>query len=240
MDPLTRKQELGAEFVNKVGMMWLYCFRTDHIKKLKVNRNKPIYLSFDFNVMPFVCSIHQKGIHDSGKHWWYTIDEVYLKDIDIPPNKTWVEAICDIIKTRYGKKGEVIYYIGGDKTSWKREITLTADKNAYTQIMNALEASEQFLELKRNPDLMDSQEICNSIVSKPDVFDWFVDPKCVELIRDLETVKTKEDGHLDKPTSGKGAMRSHLLDSWRYFANTYFSDFITESTKYWVHIRKGV
>lgn len=221
LDPLTAQQELHAVFIRKEGMLALYCFEEKHIRPLKYDIRKPLYLSFDFNLNPFVCLISQHWHNEKGFRYNHYIDEVFLNQTEQRTDMTHVENICKVIR---GKYPDALYRVTGDASSMKGELTERLNRNAYTQIITYLELAQAHLRLPRkNPSISKSLEQCNSMLSKPNRIEILFDPKCKELITDFNFVKLKFDGTIDKASDSR---RSHMLDAFRYDCNTYYPEFI--------------
>lgn len=221
IDVLTADQELRAVFIRKEGMLALYCFKDSHIKPLEYDIKKPLYLSFDFNLNPFVCLISQHWQDQRGFKYKHYLDEVFLYQTEQRTDMTHVVNICKIIK---GKYPDAMYRVTGDKSSMKGELTEKLNRNAYTQIIDELDLAPSHLRLPRgNPSVGKSLEQCNTMLSKPRKIEILFDPKCKELIKDFNFVKLNFDGTIDKASDSR---RSHLLDAFRYDCNTYFPEFI--------------
>lgn len=227
-DPVIAQQELYAEFIELTGLLALYCFdeewRDDEgigiVTPVKFNSDKSVYLSFDFNINPFVCLLsHQWTL--SGKRYKHYFDEIYLTQDQQSTKKTYPETMCDIIRAKYGPATD--YWITGDATSNKGEITEKLKRNAWTQIVKYLDVNINKLKLPgSNPSVGKSLELCNAMLSKPDLVEFRFDPKCKQLLKDFRSVKLTEDGTIDK----KDGRRTHLLDAFRYDCNTWDRNFI--------------
>lgn len=220
LDPLTVRQEMYGEFIDKTGMLVMYCFTDAHKADVKINPELPIFLSFDFNLNPFVCLIAQEGVHENGLKYIHFIDEIYLTRDQQTTDMTYIEKICSRIKIRYGG---MTLRVTGDASSKHGELALEVHKSAWTEVMRFLNIGEPTLP-GRNPGIAKSIEQCNAMLSHPERIEIRVNPNaCPELINDFETVKILEDGTIDKEGQ---KMRSHLLDAFRYHMNTWHYDFI--------------
>lgn len=211
LDPYTWRQEFEAEFVNLTGKAFAYCFERDkHIVDYGVpKKNLPIYLSFDFNVDPITCIASQ---HAEDNSYIYTFVEFRLESSDI-----W--KLCDAIKT---KLDGFYFFVTGDASGKNRSAMTKDGMNYYTIIGNELDlVHQQFNVPTVNPLVKNSRILCNSMLYRhPKVM---IHPRCEYLIKDIEFVQVKDNGDIDKDTNKS---LTHLLDTWRYYLNTYFSDFI--------------
>ena len=220
-DPIIAQQELGGEFIDITGLLALYCFDPEYVKPVRFNDQTPIYLSFDFNINPFVCLLSHQWTDTNGKRYKHYFDEIYLTQDMQNTKQTYIETMCKMIQTKYGYTSD--YYVTGDATQNKGEITEKLKRNAWTQIDTYLNLPKGNLVLpSQNPSVGKSLELCNAMFSKPNLVEFRFDPKCKELIKDFKSVKIDENANIEKT---KDKRRSHLLDAFRYDVNTWDRDF---------------
>lgn len=212
LDPLTWAQEFEAEFVNLTGNAFAHCFkRAKHVRDCgDLKKQFPVRLSFDFNVNPMTCTASQ---HHPEHKWIYTRHEFRIENSNI-------YDMCDLIKTKLGDE----YYltVTGDATGQARS-GMTADNINYYTIIKAklgLE-DEQFDVPKINPFVKNNRVLCNSLLYRHPKM--FIHPDCEYLIKDLELVQVLTNHDIDKKSNPK---LTHLLDTWRYYINTYFKSFV--------------
>jgi len=219
-DPLMIRQEMYGEFIDKTGLLWTYCFGDQHKVNVVDDLEGPIYLDFDFNINPFTCLISQHH-EEKGIKCIDFIDEIYMKQNEIVNDKTYIENICQRVKDKYPGR---YYLISGDASSNKGDVNLAVHVTAWKQILKYLEVGESQLFLpSKNPPLERSQEICNAMLSKPELIKIRVHPvNCKNLVDDCEECKCADDGTIIK----NDGWRSHMLDNFRYHLNTWFHDFI--------------
>ncbi len=207
LDPLTWRQEFLAEFISHTGTLFAYCFdRTKHVKEFDAPDKKyPLRISFDFNVDPMTCGIHQ----DIG-------DESYMHDeFELENSNTY--ELCDAILVKYGG-----YYfeITGDATGASRDTLVPKNINNYTIIKSRLGLSNaQMMVPTVNPHHDNSRVLCNSLLYRH--HKYFIHPRCKKTIKDLEEVKMKDDNTIDKKKHP-----AHHLDHWRYYNNTFHYKFL--------------
>lgn len=216
-DPISISQERDALFVTRGGKLAVYCFDENvHVAECKYNPLETLYLSFDFNRNPATCSISQQGEILNGSGQWYKhwIDEVYLEDHQASTNGTYVEQVCDIIITKYGKPGvDAHYTITGDATGRAGNAALPKNVNAWRQVRDKFGPNVRYRVQSTNPTQENSLIQTNVVFSRESRIETRIDSKCKETIKDLANVKTKEDGTIDK---GADERRSHILDCVRY------------------------
>ena len=205
-DPLTWSQEYLAKFVNLNGLAFLYTFKRDkHVKDYgELRKDLPVYLSFDFNISPMTCIASQ---HPEDKSYIYTRHEFRLMNSDI-------YEMCDVIRTKLDGH----YFIVTGDESGKNGSGLKKNTNYYTVIKNQLDlAPYQIILPNKNPGIENNRVLCNSILYRhPKVM---IHPECEYLIKDCERVQILPNGDIDKKTDPS---LTHLLDTLRYYYNTFF------------------
>lgn len=210
LDPLTFRQEYLAEFVNLTGLAFMHTFSKEkHVKDFgELRTDLPVYLSFDFNVSPMTCIASQ---HPDDHSYIYTRHEFRLMDSDI---YEMCNAILTILDGHY-------FIVTGDASGENRS-GLAKNVNYYTVIKNKLNLeSHQFRVPSKNPGIENNRVLCNSILYRhPKVM---IHPSCEYLIKDMERVQVLQSGEIDKKTD---STLTHLLDTWRYYMNSYFRSFI--------------
>lgn len=221
MDPLTYKQEILGLFVNKVGLLFLYCWEPHHKEVIPYNPKLEIYLSFDFNINPYTCGIIQEWTDKDGVLWINFIREIELTPDQANSGQTYTKSICDILKNHYP---DHYYLITGDVSEKKGSVALKPNENAWTQIRKEFPDARIRLP-SQNPRISPSQDQCNAMLSNEDRVKIRVNPKtCKGLVMDIESHKLNEHGEIDK-TASAGA---HHLDWFRYHLNTWHKSFIRE------------
>lgn len=206
-DPLTWAQEYMAEFVTFAGKPFAYSFdRKKHVKEFNGPDPKyPLRISFDFNIDPMTCTIHQDIGNSSRTH-----DEFKLKS-----SNTY--ELCDAILAKYG---DFYLEVTGDATGQSGNAMVARNINNYTIIKNKLQlTNNQLFVPEKNPDHSNSRVLCNSLLYRHP--DYLIHPRCKGLILDLELVEMKDDNTIDKKKYG-----AHHLDAWRYYNNTFHYKFL--------------
>jgi len=158
--------------------------------------------SLDFNVNP-MCSVVAQ--HDGETLW--ILDEIFLK------NATTKQA-CMAFAEKYEKfGGEIVIY--GDASGRAHKTTGYSDYDVIQDyLQNDAHMKIRLDVLKSNPPVNERVHLVNRQLQRNDKTGIQIDPKCKELIADLERVSYKGDsGIVDKDTD---RMRTHMSDALGY------------------------
>lgn len=171
----------------------------------KIDKSKPIYLSFDFNVNPITCIVAQHG-----EGWIHICKEYAL------PNSNIYE-LCRLIKKDYPNAH---FIVTGDAAGRQRSALTDGNYTYISVIRTQLQISQiQSRFPTHNPPVEGSAVVLNTLFERYPKF--YINPACKELIADLMSVKWKEQ-NTDKPSIDKSdTKRTHLLDCLRYYVSTF-------------------
>jgi hypothetical protein len=93
--------------------------------------------------------------------------------------------------------------------------------NYYTIIKTQLRIGANQLKVPTvNPSIKNSRLLVNTVLDRGEII---INPSCRHLIDDLSYVECTETGDIDK---NKDKHLSHLLDTFRYYIDTFHSDFL--------------
>lgn len=217
LDPLTYKRFVDGDWgAFTTDKPFAYSFdKSKHVKQIeKPKVSLPLYLSFDFNIDPITCIAAQ---HTEDRSVIKIHKEFRLRSSNI-------EELCDAIIVEYGLDDYFIR-VTGDASGKNSSAMVPQNTNYYTIIQRKLKLpSNRFFIPNANPLLKNNRVLCNSLLSRhPDLL---IDESCQYLIEDLEFVEVNENGDIDKT---KNVHRSHLLDGFRYYLNSFHSDFINKT-----------
>jgi hypothetical protein len=210
LDEMSRERLRNGnwEFMD-ISNLWAYAFRRDkHLGKCTLNRSESVFLSFDFNRNPIVCSVYQHY-----NNTIYCLELISIEDATI-------YRLCDEIKERYDG---CFFFVTGD-ISGKAKTTLSQLNNfdvikAYFRL-----GKNQMQYSGANPPLAENRVLVNAILEQyPVVFD---EDKCKELVFDFQNVKSDIEGKPVKKDRKDEAQRADCLDTFRYYLNRYFGDYI--------------
>jgi hypothetical protein len=228
-DKYTFAREVMCERVNMTGFNWLYMFdphrHVNYEAVYQMDARVPVYVSLDFNVNPFVCTLGHRGIKDN-KPYIHIFDTIIINPEMIAKGGEYIETLAKEVKLRTPAQAKFnSYYITGDASGHSRNVVAKVGQTVWTQVLNAFGISKQQLNVRNvNPTHYDSRVLCNSILDKHPQF--YINPKCKELIQDCEFVKAKPDGSILKENRNDLMQRADLLDTLRYFLHTWEYDFI--------------
>jgi Terminase large subunit, T4likevirus-type, N-terminal len=214
LDERTYRQEFQATFENLTAGLVYYAFdRTKNVEPLRYNPEVPLFWSLDFNVNPMCAVIGQR----EGDHV-HILDELVLPDSNTP-------AACQafsewLARSRPHSPFAVHIHTYGDAagngrhTSASRTDWQTVDdffRRYYCQFTRRVPSS--------NPLVKDRVNCVNAMLhNQAGHRRLLIDPRCKQLILDLERVHWKSDVHGNAlPDIDKSdPMRSHVSDALGY------------------------
>lgn len=192
----------GSPF-GKTGAEYYSAFNHDkHIKPLRMKGGLPLHLSFDFNVNPYMPAILIEIIgtdhSEDGRMKVKVIDEFALE----APRNT-IEDVCSQFRAEYGHlcNSGLFYY--GDATG-KNRVPVKETRTYFQVIRKALHgiasnSSERVL--SQNPrhqaigkQTLGRRDFMNACLKGAYGFDLLIDPKCKNLIADLQFIKEDANG----------------------------------------------
>ena len=204
-DPRVYQQEVLGEYLEVASDRVYTAFkRDDHVKELQLDDSLPLRWSLDFNIDP-MCSVIAQ-IRGDGKV--AVLDEIFLK-----PGTT-VRA-CEEFLKRYSSQREVIIY--GDASGNHRQTTTgTTDFDMVGQYLES-HSNMRFRNeaLTSNPGVRVRVNNTNRMLRNVcDEINVMIDPRCKELILDLEEVSY--DAMTCEINKSKDRNRTHLTDALGY------------------------
>ena len=203
-DPRFFQQEVLGEYLSlHSGIVYRSFDRNRNLKTLTVNHNQPLYWALDFNVDPMSSVVVQKAQDDI-----LVLDEIVL-------NRATTNDACEEFHSRYPnhQAGVVIY---GDASGQRMQTGGRSDYQVIKEYFRrAAICNVSFRVPPSNPSVRERVLLVNSkLFSAREDTQLYVDPRCKELIRDLEEVSYKaESSVLDKE---KDPRRTHLSDALGY------------------------
>ena len=203
-DPRFYRQEALGEYLNSRADRVYHCFDTAiHVAPQRYEPGQPLLWALDFNVSPMSSVVLQwRGERLA------VIDEIVLE-------RATTEEACMEFENRYkGHTGQVEIY--GDASGRNMH---TTGMNDYVTVQNCL-TSAGFRKVKfciraSNPAVLSRVRKVNALLTNAmGEVRLELDPRCKELIRDLEEVMYKPDsGVIDKVRDPK---RTHASDALGY------------------------
>ena len=207
---------INGKFVNLTNQQAYYNFdRTKNISgKIKYDRSKPIILALDFNVSP-MCGILLQRYEEEPKI--RIIDEIKITHSGSSAGELMTERMAKIVKEKYPS----IKYRDGDlfKKNPIDNYICYPDPAGSQRRTSAVHTDHSIL--KQNGFLVkvkrQAPRVVDRINSMNNAFKTLViDPKCKELIKDLEQVVVKGNTReLDKSNPDL----THFSDALGYFCD---------------------
>src|SRR5579862_90453 len=221
MDPRTYRQELQASFENLGEGRVYYSFgRSSNVQSLQFQRGQPVFWSLDFNVHP-MCAVLGQVLADGTVH---VLDEIVLDDANTPAA---CQAFLQRVENWRLDPPHPLWLCGdatGDnrhssasRTDWQIVRDFLRDYNWRFAVSDRVP--------RENPSVKDRTNCLNALLENQlGQHRLLIDPRCRELIRDLEQVVWKADGHgnrgreLDK----SDWRRTHASDALGYLIAQQF------------------
>ena len=192
---------------------WLFTFsRPKHIANMELHATKRdiLYLTWDFNRNPQVCTILQ----------WPNQQKVSFKEVIKIPN-VGTEGICDLILQKYAG---YLYLVTGDYSGDTVSSVFKEQVTNYSMIKTKLKLSDGQIKIGPNPKLNSNRTLVNAIF-----FDYPIEMcpvKCKSLIYDCENVSMRADGSIVKDNRDDPSQQADVLDSARYWFNQFMPWYI--------------
>lgn len=172
-----------------------------------------LYLSFDFNRNPATCSVIQ---------WPGQSAVRVIECIKLPNSGT--DAICDYVLKHYPG---YIYIVTGDYSGVTPSSIFKEQVSNYTVIKSRLYLADRQLQITPNPRLDKNQLLVNMILAEYDV--QICPVKGKPLIYDLENVRKRPDGTIEKGDRDDPAKQADALDTFRYWCNKFMGWFVRKA-----------
>jgi hypothetical protein len=213
LDERTYRQEFQASFENLTAGRVYYAFdRTMNVEPLRYNSQLPLFWSLDFNVNPMCSVIGQRDGDDV-----HILGELALPDSN---TEAACRAFCERIAPWRSGPYPVQIQIYGDATGKGRN---TSASRTDWQIVEDFFKHYHCTLTRRvpssNPPVKDRVNCVNAMVRNQAGYRRvLIDPKCEQLILDLERVHWKADinGNMLADIDKSDPMRSHLSDALGY------------------------
>lgn len=215
-------QEVYGLFVDKTSdLPFLINFdRVRHVGETKLDINKTLYLSIDFNLRPFCCSAYHKWRDEAGDHI-HKVDE-----FDIPTGS--ISKMIDEIKLRY-LPWLPNCRLTGDRNGKKKELSQDDNASNFLQIQRGLRLRDSQIIVPANPTHVNSGSNFNYLLYHHPDFKY--GKHCENSIFDAENVEQDPYGNIIKGDRGEANQRADYLDTDRYFVNTFCMDWIDAHQK---------
>jgi hypothetical protein len=191
---------------------------------LEFNPRFDLWLSFDFNVDPMTCTVHQTD---------YINFSHTLKEYRIPNSDTY--ELCARIREDWDEL-RPYHLVTGDASGLNRMSGVRGHINHYQIIKNELELhDDQFRVPSSNPGISESRIFCNSILQRfPECL--IDEDNCPYLVKDLRFVLAGVDQQGNITIQKKGFNQyanenneqlTHLSDTQRYYFHAALYEFMS-------------
>lgn len=198
------RQEVLGEYLNtNAGRVYGSFTREANVRATVVDPKVPLLWALDFNVDP-MCSI----VAQMDGRKVRVLDEIQIR-------RATTRQACEAFtgKYAYHARGLVVY---GDATGGRMQTTGSSDYQVIRDYFRqAGYGNVQYRVPRSNPPVRERVQLLNGkLQSAAGEVELVVDPKCRELIRDLEEVSWEEGGMgIDKSAN---PLRTHLSDALGY------------------------
>jgi hypothetical protein len=225
LDPLSYQQEFGAEFVSAGRHRVYYAFdRALHLHPIAFDPMHPLVWSLDFNVNP-MCMLFIQRIGDNVQ----VFDEIVLPNANTEAAcQAFLERVEPLYKRVPGFQRPMTIQVYGDASGHQKRTSAAAtDWTIIRQFFSGWKGTyqESFHVLSANPPVRDRINCVNSrlrnSVEKPRLF---IDPRCRELVKDLEQVvwATDSTGAVLSELDKSDRARTHASDALGYYISQVF------------------
>ena len=214
LDPESFRQEFEAEFTGAGRSRVYYAFNSEvHGKPLAYDPARPLVWTIDFNVNP-MCMLLLQRLEDDTFH---VLDEIILKN-------TNTEEACKALVDRLSPKPKPInLQIFGDASGNQRRTSgATTDwsiiRNFFSHWRGTFTHTVHVNNV--NPAVRDRINCVNSrLLNSDGEARLFIDPRCTELIRDLDQVTWHIDsnGLTANDINKSDPARTHASDALGYY-----------------------
>lgn len=192
---------------------WLFAFdRNKHVApaELFADRKYILYLSWDFNRNPTVCTIIQ----------WPEEKLVKIIEVIKMPN-VGTEGICDIVEEKYPG---YLYVVTGDYSGNTPSSIHKEEVTNYSMIKTKLHLTDGQFKVMVNPKLNKNRTLVNTIMHSYPV--QICPVKAKPAIYDCENVKALADGTIEKTNRKDPAQQADVIDTLRYWFNKFMGWYI--------------
>ncbi len=185
----------GDPFMKTGGEFYSSFDRSIHVKPTPPVEG-PVHISFDQNVVPYITANLYQIVKEEGIYHVRCFDEFCLPN---PNNKT--EKLCQAIIQSHGALLENGLYFYGDASGKHRDTRgLENDYDIIERVFHRYLSNSSNRVLHKNPSLNKRRMFLNRIFEDKLPIRIQIDPKCKNLIIDLEYIKETPEGTKLKQT----------------------------------------
>jgi hypothetical protein len=219
MTALEVRQEFYADWISAPGRAFYEYSKERHVKPTEFLPGKPLRITCDFNNGYHNWGIAQCTQHETGKPFYRFVDQVYLQSA---PTLSMCQELRRLIRSMAGDgadaylnaKGMLWFYGDWSGNQKRSESPYTNWEQIQSEFPNAIVAA------RPSGPIKSSLEMSNVALSNyRDVVRVQVDPRCTNLITDLEYV-TRAMLY----SAEKTGELTHCADYFRYLISQYDGD----------------
>lgn len=196
---------------------WLYSYiDAIHVQSVPFLKQKPVYLSFDFNADPVSCTAWQMSDNMGGIG-------SFLHGIREFGGKIKIDDLCMQIKTAFPYS---TLFVTGDRSGQNQDVG--RNQTLYQMIQQYLSLSNRQMNLNtHNIEHADSRLLSNVIFEH---YNILLDPSMVNLIADCRKATTDPNNKLGHVLlKDRGEYKMDYFDSMRYLFQTYYLEYMKET-----------
>jgi hypothetical protein len=221
LDPRLFRQEFEASFESAaIGRAYHSFTREQNVRPCAYSAGSRLIWSLDFNVNP-MCSI----LAERNKETVEVLDEIIIENAN-----TWMacEHLWQRVQRYRHTWGALAIEVFGDASGHQRRTSGSlTDWNLIRDFFSQLrgQAAVQIQAATVNPSVRDRVNVVNSrLQNAAGEARLFIDPKCKELIADLERVcwRTDSSGQSTTELDKSDRLRTHTSDALGYYLTAAF------------------
>lgn len=225
------EQEIYGKFIDRGGsspFFFNYDPKIHEDPKLLIRPNSQLFISLDFNLVPFAVIFANIFRDDEGLHI-RVFDEMEIEKGSIPAMIAAIQDRYQYLLTQCS--------ITGDYNGKKGELSQADNASLFTQLLRGLKISESHLKIKPNPTHINSRADCNYLLhwSKPEDSRIIlkINPNtCPNLSRDMKNIQYDTlKNEIVKKNRKDINQRGDFADAFRYLVNTFIKDYLVKHQK---------
>lgn len=179
----------GDPYMKTGGEFYSSFDRQRHVMPVELKEGVTLHFSFDQNVVPYItCIVAQIEKIDQIYHVNY-IDEFCLPN---PDNKT--DKLCLKIEQKYSQHMRGLYYYGDASGKHRDTRSMETDYDIVERVWKKYLTNTSNRVMNRNPSINKRRQFINRILDNKLPIRLHIDPRCKNLIADLEYLKETPDG----------------------------------------------
>lgn len=231
MTPMNYQRFVAGDwdYVERQGHEWLYQFDHNlHVKQVQYDRYAPTFLTYDFNVVPYMTLLAFQVKEENGYWFIRFYDEFCLEH----PRNNSRDVTQEWVKKYPKQYGSVPVSYCGDRSGENRVPGFGEDK-AFNEVRRVLQpylhnASDRVYKKQFFNEFI--RTMLNDALSGVLPIAIQIDPKCKNLIKDIQmTLESKDGGFLKEKgvyaeTQIPYEKNGHCVDAMKYGFLSVFSD----------------